>query len=117
MLAEIPASLFYEECSVCRKAISITGSWVFEVGFDRRKNVPPWVFVGFMLRDKIDSEVDDNSTLDWLPIPSVVCKLASDRYPVTYLNLVRSNNNFHYKCYETKNLFLKHTDDKVKNHS
>ena len=53
----------------------------FELGIESSKNIPSWIIVGFMADEKFDSQLQDNSVFDWLPISQAVCRLGSDRYP------------------------------------
>ena len=110
---EIPTELYYEERTVFRRKITNNGLWTFELGIESGKNIPSWIIIGFMADEKFDSQLEDNSVFDWLPISQAVCRIGSDRYPNDYINLDYPRNNFHEAYYQIENFFLKHTEDRV----
>ena len=64
MLTEIPTELYFEERSVFKKLINKIGSWTFELGIGNGKNLPSWVFVGFIGTNKFDRLGNDFSFFD-----------------------------------------------------
>ena len=115
MLTKIPTGKHCEERSVFRKRIPNNGTRTFELGREARGNILTWVIVCLIHHDEIDSLLPDISAFGRLPILTAVCRLGSDHHPDTSRNLENSKNVFHEAYYEIENVFLKHTEDGVKN--
>ena len=69
-------------------------------------------FLGFRKEKNFDSQRKGNSTFDWLPLSSAVCRLGSGRDPDIYIHQEYPINFFHEGYYATKKLFREY---RVKN--
>ena len=109
-----PTELFYTERTVFRKDVNTNNNWTFELG-TISDTTPTWVIVGFQNRNKHDSQTNDNSTFDRLPISSAVCRIGSECYPDHGINCDYDRDNYHEVYYEIDNFFKHHTQTNVLN--
>ena len=67
-----------------------------------------------MDKNKKESQSNHNSTLDWLPVSSAVCRFGWDWYPDSFMDLNFANIFFRVFYDAIGNVFLNHTDDRLK---
>ena len=67
--------------------------------------MPSWVMLGIMRTNIIDIQEVDNSTVDWLPISSVLCIFGSSRYPESYMHFAYPIKKLHDGFYAVENVF------------
>ena len=66
-----PTELQSVERPVSMKKVITQSLWTFELGTQKRINVPIWIFVGFQERDRQDSQNMDNDTFYRLAVQQV----------------------------------------------
>ena len=62
----------------------------FRIRIENESSTTSRVNVKLMTDIKLDKQRDDFSSFDWLPVSSVDCRLGSDRYLASLLNLDHS---------------------------
>ena len=72
---------------VFRKDILTNDNWTFDVE-NSGESTPTFVIVGFLARNKIDSQTHDNAIFDRFPMSNAVCKIGSKNILLTELNVI-----------------------------
>ena len=119
ILNKDPTELFYTERTVFRKGVNTNNSWTFELGDaggnSNNESCPVFVIVGFQARNKIDSQIHKNATIDRLPISNAVCKIGSEKYPDDGIECDYDRDKYDQACSEIQNFYFLHSETNLLN--
>ena len=108
ILNKEPTELKFLERTVFRKNVDTNNNWIFELGQSENLN-PVYIIVGFMRQNKFNSQTQNNSVFDTLPIIQAQTKIGSENFPE---NAILCNYNRYNYCeayYEIENFFKMYT--------
>ena len=69
------------------KEVKLQNLWTFERRFQEKVDVPKWIIVSFLQRDRQDSHNLFNDNLYRLPVTSAQCIIATEKNPENALSI------------------------------
>ena len=119
ILNKDPTEIFFTERIIFRKDVNTISNWTFELGSaggnSNNESCPTFVIVGFQARNKIDSQVHDNSVFDRLPISNAVCKIGSEKYPDDGIECDYDRDKYDQANSEIENFYHLHSETNLLN--
>ena len=122
ILNKDPTEIFFTERIIFRKDVNTNSNWTFELGSagggsygEAAQSCPTFVIVGFQARNKIDSQVHDNSVFDRLPISNAVCKIGSEKYPDDGIECDYDRDKYDQAYSEIENFYHLHSETHLLN--
>ena len=113
-----PTDLNYIERTVFRKDVNTNNNWTLKLGNsggEAAHLTPTFLIVGFLARNKIDSQTHNIATFDRLPISNAVCKIGSEKYSDDGIECDYDRDKYDQAYSEIENFYTLHSETNLLN--
>ena len=95
------------------KEFNTQNLWSFELGTQRKINVPIWIIVGFQQSDRQYDQNLDNDTFYRTPVTSAHCIIEAQKYPDSTILLIYNADEYSQDYGQIKETFKALTKDDI----